>query len=98
MGQILSNDRSMHGQLRQVQMRCNRLAAGTKGIFARINSIGIAILFSCLLASPAWGQNTGALSGTVEDPAGEDEVGADVRLRHQITVQYFSTSPQHDSH
>ncbi len=85
---------AMHGQLRQVQMRCNRLAAGTKGIFARINSIGIAILFSCLLASPAWGQNTGALGGTVEDAAGEYVVGADVRLRNQITGQEFSTSSE----
>jgi hypothetical protein len=85
---------AMHGQLRQVQMRCNRLAAGTKGIFARINSIGIAILFPCLLASPAWGQNTGALSGTVEDAAGDCVVGADVRLRNQITGQEFSTSSE----
>src|SRR5260370_10654309 len=85
---------AMHGQLRPVQMCSNRLAARTMGIMARINSIAMAILFSCLLASPARGQNTGALGGTVEDAAGEYVVGADVRLRNQITGQEFSTSSE----
>ena len=61
---------------------------------AMINSIVMGILLSCLLASPAWGQNTGALSGTVEDAAGEYVVGADVRLRNQITGHEFSTSSE----
>ena len=59
---------------------------------AKITFIAAAILFSCLLGSPAWGQNTGALSGTVEDATGQYVVGDDVRLRNQITGQEFSTS------
>ena len=74
-----------HGQLRRVQMHCTWLAEGTTEIMAKINSIAIAVLFSYLLATAAWGQNPGALSGTVEDPTGEYVVGADVRLRNQIT-------------
>src|SRR5712664_2094596 len=81
-----------HGQLRPVQMCSNRLAARTKGIMARINSMAMAILFSCLLAGPAWGQHTGALSGTVEDATGEYVLGADVRLRNLTTGQELSTS------
>jgi hypothetical protein len=61
-------------------------------MMAKINFIAVAILFSCLLGRPAWGQNTGALSGTVEDATGEYVVGADVRLRNQITGQEFSTT------
>ena len=82
----------MHGQLHQERMRCNRLAAGTKRSAAEINFMAIAIFFYCLFAGPAWGQNTGALSGTVEDATGEYVVGADVRVRNQITGQEFSTS------
>src|SRR5260370_36522146 len=65
---------AMPRRLRQVQMHCNRLAVRTQGIMARINSIAMAILFSCLLASAARGQNTGALGRTVEDAAGEEVV------------------------
>lgn len=73
-------------------MRCSRLVEPTKGIRDRTNSIAIAILFSCFLANSTWGQNTGGLSGTVEDATGEYVVGADVRLRNQITGREFSTS------
>jgi hypothetical protein len=83
---------AMQGQLRLVQIFSNRHAARTKGILARINSIAMAILFSCLLAGPAWGQSTGALRGTVEDATGEYVLGAEVRLRNQTTGQELSTS------
>src|SRR5712692_8595419 len=85
-----------HKQLRRLQTYCNWPAEGTKGIMAKVNSIAMAILFSCLLASSAWGQNAGALSGTVEDAAGEYVVGADVRLRNQITGQELSTSSKEE--
>jgi hypothetical protein len=58
----------------------------------KINSMAIAILFSCFLANSAWGQSTGALRGTVEDATGEYVLGADVRLRNQTTGQELSTS------
>src|SRR5258708_13418125 len=82
----------MDGKLRPVEVGSERVATRTKGIMARINSLAVAILFSCLLAGPARGQNTGALSGTVEDATGEYVVGADVRLRNQITAQEVSTN------
>ena len=85
-----------HKQLRRLQTYCNWPAEGTKRIMAKVNSIAMAILFSCLLASSAWGQNAGALSGTVEDAAGEYVVGADVRLRNQITGQELSTSSEEE--
>ncbi len=88
---------AMHGQLRRVPLPCRRFAEGTGGIIAKIISRAMAILFSCLLADPAWGQNTGALSGTVEDATGEYMIGADVRLRNQITGQEFSTSSDEES-
>src|SRR6267378_3057559 len=81
-----------HKQLRRLQIHCNRIAERTKGIMAKANLIAMAILFSCLLANSAWGQNAGALSGAVEDATGEYVVGADVRLRNQITGQELSTS------
>jgi hypothetical protein len=77
-------------------MHCHRIAEGTRGIMAKVNSIAMAIVFSCLLASSAWGQNAGALSGTVEDVTGEYVVGADVRLRNQITGQELSTSSKEE--
>jgi len=83
---------AMHKQLRRSQTDCNRMADATKGILAKAISIAMTILFSGLLASSAGGQNAGALSGTVEDAAGEYVVGADVRLRNQMTGQELSTS------
>jgi len=77
-------------------MHCTWLAEGTTEIMAKINSIAIAVLFSCLFATAAWGQNPGALSGTVEDSTGEYVVGADVRLRNQITGQELSTSSKEE--
>jgi hypothetical protein len=82
----------MHKQLRRLQILRNRIDEATKGIMPKVNSMAVAILFSCLLASSAWGQNAGALSGTVEDSAGEYVVGAEVRLRNQMTGQELSTS------
>ncbi len=76
-----------HSQLRRVLLPGRRFAEGTGGIFARIISIAIAILFSSLLTSAAWGQNTGALRGRVEDTTGEYVLGADVRLLNQSTGQ-----------
>jgi len=85
-----------HKQLRRLQIHCNWLAEETKGIMAKVNSIAMAIFFSCLLAGSAWGQNAGALSGTVEDAAGEYVVGAHVRLRNHINGQELSTSSQEE--
>jgi len=59
---------------------------------AKIISMALAILFSCLLVGPARGQNTGTLWGTVEDATGEFVVGADVRLRNHITGHELFTS------
>ena len=73
-------------------MRCNRLDERTEGIMVRINSLAIAILFFCTLTSSVWGQNAGTLSGTVEDGTGEYVVGADVRLRNQVSGQELSAS------
>jgi Carboxypeptidase regulatory-like domain/TonB dependent receptor len=85
-----------HRQPGRIQKICRRFPEGTKGIMARINSIAMAILFSCLLANSAWGQNAGALSGTVEDAAGEYVVGAHARLRNQITGQELFTSSEEE--
>jgi hypothetical protein len=54
--------------------------------------MAVAILFSCLFTSAAWGQKTIALRGTVEDATGECVLGADVRLLNQTTGQELSTS------
>src|SRR5229473_2455634 len=78
--------------LRRALLRCRRFAEGTSGIMGKINSMAIAILFSCFLANSAWGRSTGALRGTVEDATGEYVLGADVRLRNQTTGQELSTS------
>ncbi len=81
-----------HTQCRRVQLNCRRFAEGTSGIMAKIISMALAILFSCLLVGPARGQNTGTLWGTVEDATGEFVVGADVRLRNHITGHELFTS------
>src|SRR5258708_22948889 len=85
-----------HKQLKRRRLHCGRIAEGTKGIMTKVNSMAMAILFSCLLASSVWGQNAGALSGTVEDAAGEYVVGADVQLRNPITGQELSTSSKEE--
>ncbi len=81
-----------HTQLRWVLLTCRRFAEGTGGTVPKIISIATAILFSCVLVDAAWGQNTGALRGTLEDAAGEYVLGADVRLRNQTTGQELFTS------
>jgi hypothetical protein len=72
--------------------RCRRFAEKTNGIMAKINSMAMVILSSCLLANSARGQSSVALRGTVEDATGEYVLGADVRLRNQTTVQELFTS------
>src|SRR6267378_1829046 len=96
MERIFSNDRN-HARTtppdtNALQPACLR----KKEIMPRINSIVIAILFSCLLPVSAWGQNAQALSGTVEDATGEYVVGAHVQLRNQITDRELSTNSEEE--
>jgi len=83
---------SIQAQLRRVPLPCRWFAKGTGRVLAKITSMVMAILFSCLFASAAWGQRTVALRGTVEDATGEYVLGADVRLLNQTTGQQLSTS------